>query len=537
MAEPLSDPRIYFKFQSCGRCFYKPCDGLRYGGVIAGKFLFVHNSHLGLGFFDCPFTVQAFDEVERLTEGLSSSELDSRLSDAYGLMTPAQILQYRMDDYIADYSDFGGRIAFIKALWDDQVISMLRIPLFFTADLKLRKWLYANENLMYSLKKTVVDDGLSGAAATDSMAAKKQTKSAAPEAAAAPENTEDTDPVLTEIEVFVEGEEGPRKVKSGGTLEIVPDLLGGETITCRAVNGVPATWTMDGYHSEVKNGDEVSFQIPGWAKLSKFVWFPHETPKVAKINAKDKHGKQFNASLNIFPGSKENIEIDFLKSPLFNAVQKAFKDFDELLETLTGKSIEIRFLYGKILYSANFQEDPKSRLAFFGYDFQAGLNPIFSIKLKQEFGLARIVPKVIEKYAKFLSFEIAIGGEWNLNGHYAKKGPEEVVPSLNSELKIGIEVTGGAEIKKSLFGNREYVVIDAKLAGASGVTGEVGSLCDNQGLGVTSKIKFDGINLSGSITALDGLFVYKKEIALLDEKILMPEKKIYIIHEQSNPET
>jgi len=34
---------------------------------------------------------------------------------------------------------------------------------------------------------------LSGAAATDSMAAKKQTKSAAPEADAAPENMEDTD--------------------------------------------------------------------------------------------------------------------------------------------------------------------------------------------------------------------------------------------------------------------------------------------------------------------------------------------------------
>jgi len=59
MAEPLSDPRTYFKFHELRQCVIsKPCDGLRYGGVIAGKFLFVHNSHLGLGFFDCPFTVQ-----------------------------------------------------------------------------------------------------------------------------------------------------------------------------------------------------------------------------------------------------------------------------------------------------------------------------------------------------------------------------------------------------------------------------------------------------------------------------------------------
>ena len=529
MAETLSDPRTYFKFTSCSRCRYKPCDGLRFGGVHPGKFIIVHNSHLGTGFFDCSFVAQDFDEIRELLDEITFEDLADRIDDILFMFTSAESVQWRQEDFIDSDGDWAGRVRFIKALWDDQVISVVRIPRFFMTDAVMRKWLYAYEGLIYTLVKPELAHEHSKAAVTDSMVGKKKPK---PVTAATPEKTES----LTEIEVFVEGEEGPRKVKSGGTLEIVPGTSAGRKVSCRVVNGVAATWTMDGYHSEVKNGKETSFQLNGWPKITKFVWFPHEKPKVATIVAKDKRGKQLQASLNIFPGSKENVEIDFLKSPLFKAVHKAFEDLDKILKTLTGKSIEIRFLYGKILYSANFQEDAKSNLAFFGYDFQAGLNPVFSVKLKQQFGLVSIVPKVIEKYAKFLVFEIAIGGEWNLNGHYAKKGPHKVDPSLNSELKLGIEVTGGAELKKSWFGNKEYVVIDAKLAGASGVTGELGSLCDEKGLGVTSKIKFDGINLSGNITALDGMFVYKKEINLLAERILMPEKKIYIIHEQSGAE-
>ena len=530
MAEPLSDPRTYFKFQSCGRCFYKPCDGLRYGGVIAGKFFFVHNSHLGLGFFDCPFTVQAFDEVERLTEGLSSSELDSRLNDAYGLMTPAQILQYRMDDYIADYSDFGGRIAFIKALWDDQVISVLRIPLFFTADPKMRKWLYANENLMYSLKKTVANDGLSGAAATDSMAAKKQTKSAAPEAAAAPENTEDTDPVLTEIEVFVEGEEGPRKVKSGGTLEIVPDLLIGKKITCREVKGVSVAWNITGCHTEQKSGSEATFQIKGWPKIAPSIWFPNEKPHSATITAKDKQGNQLSAKLNVFSGTKELLEINFIKLPVWKKWNEIKEKLEEIIKKTTGRKIEIKLLVGGISYSANFQEAKKEKV-FFSYDTSGGFNPLMAAEIKIPIVDAP-VPEVIKKYVKFLEIEFVVSGGIGLNFHFKKSDLEEHKTELVCEPKFEFGIEGSSHIEAQILA-KKIVVIDAKLGALSGLEGSFGGFSEGEGLGLTGELSWSGLKASGYIDAMDGRFKYTKEIVFVDPITLLKGEKVYFVNSQS----
>ena len=255
--------------------------------------------------------------------------------------------------------------------------------------------------------------------------------------------------------------------------------------------------------------------------------------KQCTVTAKDSLGNTRQVKINVFTSSIENIEIDYLKSPFFHEIQEAFKTLDKILKDVTGRSIEIRFLYGKIAYNASFKEDSASTLAFFGYDFAAGLNPLFGIKLKQEFGLSRIIPAPIKKWADFLKFEMAVGGEWNLNGHYAKTGPHETKPSLNSELRVLLEFSGGVELTKSLFGNDEYKVIDAKLGTTTGVTGEFGPLSNKRGLGITAKIKFDGIKLSGYISALDGLFTYKKDIVFVEEKILLPEKELYIISENS----
>jgi hypothetical protein len=157
MAETTSDPRKYFKFQSCGRCFHKPCDRLRFGGVFPGKFLFIHNSHLGTGFFDCPFVARSFDEIEQLINSISFSELLFNINDILEMLTPSERLHYQQRDYIGEYSDVAGRTQFLKTLWENQVISVIRIPDFLSADAKMRKWLYANEGLSYMLKKPELD--------------------------------------------------------------------------------------------------------------------------------------------------------------------------------------------------------------------------------------------------------------------------------------------------------------------------------------------------------------------------------------------
>jgi hypothetical protein len=169
MPEIASDPRNYFRFQSCQRCFYKPCDRLRFGGVFPDKFFIINNNYFGIGFFDCPFIAESFDEIERLINSVSFSEFLFNFNEVLGTLTPSERLHFRQENYVSDYSDVAGRIQFIKALWEDRVISVIRIPGTFSLDTKMRKWLFANEGLSYMYKKPELEKDSDGHAVTDSL--------------------------------------------------------------------------------------------------------------------------------------------------------------------------------------------------------------------------------------------------------------------------------------------------------------------------------------------------------------------------------
>ncbi len=524
----MPEQKFSLSFPGCSSCLAKPCDRLRFGRVFPGKFLLVHKRYCDASHWDCPFVAKDFEEVRSLASNDSLIDLAAPVEDILFQLSIQEQLSLRQEHFVTVYNDIEGRLRYLEALWNADALTVIRVPLNFTADKSLARWLLANETLAYQFEQKKQEED-AGPAVTDGVA-QLQTQS---QLAAAPPKEKQT---ITDIEVWVEGEAGPRKVTSDGTLEIVPDLVVGRKITCKEVKGLDVSWAMEGYQSETRNGSEATFQVKGWPKVTNWPWFSRERPKPCTVTAKDGNGNALSARVNIFTGTQEITEIDYLKSPFFSSIQEAFEKLDKLLIDLTGKGIEIRFLYGKIGYSAGFKEDHKNVAAFWGYDFSAGLNPLFSIKLIQDFDLTAIIPPAIRKYAPSLKFELAIGGEWNLNGHYAKTGPDESEPSLNSELRILFECTGGAEITKSLFGNSEYKVIDAKLGGATGVTGDFEPLSNKKGLGVCAKMKFDGIKISGYISALDGLFTYKKEIALIEEKILMPKKELYIVGEH-DPET
>ncbi|HAJ79172.1 MAG TPA: hypothetical protein DCO75_05325 [Fibrobacteres bacterium] len=142
---------------------------LRFGGVYPGKFTFVHNSHFGIGFFDCPFAVQEFYEVETLLAGISVEDMIEHINNVFNFLTPSEWIQYNQQDYISFYDDIDGRKSFVKALWENNVMSVLRIPYFIKDDAVMRKWLYAYEGLVYMLEKPELEKE-AGKAVTDSMA-------------------------------------------------------------------------------------------------------------------------------------------------------------------------------------------------------------------------------------------------------------------------------------------------------------------------------------------------------------------------------
>jgi hypothetical protein len=487
--------------------------------VFPGKFLLIHRRNLGFGEKGCPFVVTSLDEVNRLLRHVSLIELIRYVNNILFQMSPAEQMRTTMQHFVDGYADFNGRVMFLSALWDSNVFGVVRVPQFFNMDKNLSKWLLANQSLDYQLKNETQKQPDGQAAATDSMAG--QLAQAAPP----PEEKQE----ITEIEVFVEGEDGPRKVNSDGTLEIVPDLLIGRKITCREVKGLSVTWTLDGYQTDTKNGSEATFQVRGWPKAAHFVWFPNEKPKPATIVARDKQGNQLQASLNVFSGSKEIIELDFTKMIVWKRFNEIKNKLEELLAGLTGKNIDLEILTGNAAYTANFKESKEEKV-FFSYDFAGGFDPFISASIKVDFFPENAI---LKKYAKFLKADVYAEGGMDLNFHFVKSELKSHKAELKAEpkLEFGVEVT--ANVKVQIL-KKEIKVLDAKIGALSGLEGALGGFGGNDGLGLTGELSWVGIKASGYISAWDGQFTYKREIVFIDPITLISKEKMFFVNDKSS---
>jgi len=208
--------------------------------------------------------------------------------------------------------------------------------------------------------------------------------------------------------------------------------------------------------------------------------------------------------------------------------REAFETLDYLIEKLTGRKIEIRFLVGKLSYKAGFEEEDGHADVFYGYELTGSLDPVFAIKYIHPFGLNAIVPGVLKKFADFLAFNLFVEGAFNLTARYYRDSIDNKGGDLQAEFKLEFGVEGGAAIKKDgLWGRKEYKVIDAKLSSTSGIAAIFGPVVEQKGLGVRANMSWDGIKLTGSIIALDGLYTYKKSIVLIKEQKLLEKEKLY----------
>ena len=168
MAENLvkSNPKTYFNFPSCITCFQKPCERLRYGGVYPGKFIILHSHEYS--FTNCQFAAASIDEVDQLLNNLQVHDIVYETGKVISFMSPAEQIHWNMDHFVTDYSDWAGYMEFIRRLWEERIIIVLRIPYFYQQDLKVRRWLHALEGGVELIHKVEKDD-LSGKAATDAL--------------------------------------------------------------------------------------------------------------------------------------------------------------------------------------------------------------------------------------------------------------------------------------------------------------------------------------------------------------------------------
>jgi hypothetical protein len=144
--------RDFLSFPGCTTCLHKPCDGLRFGRVYAGKFLFVHKRHHGHGADDCPFVPVSFDELRPHLENAPLLDVIAAVEDAISQLSPDEQNSFPLFHFVASYDDVAGRIRFLETLWNNDSVAAVRVPQVIS-NTAMAQWLYANETLARQFDK------------------------------------------------------------------------------------------------------------------------------------------------------------------------------------------------------------------------------------------------------------------------------------------------------------------------------------------------------------------------------------------------
>ncbi len=178
-----SPPRDFLSFPGCKTCRGKPCSRLRFGRVFPGKFIVIHRRYLGFGEKGCPFVVTSKSEAVELFRHVPLPELTRYVNDILSDMSPSEQSRTMMRHFVDGFADASGRVDFLSALWDNNVLGVIRVPRFFTMDKPMTRWLLAHQALDLQLDHDLKEAPDDQAAVTDAMASKP--------AEAAPENKDE----------------------------------------------------------------------------------------------------------------------------------------------------------------------------------------------------------------------------------------------------------------------------------------------------------------------------------------------------------
>jgi hypothetical protein len=162
-----ANPKNYFKYSSCATCFQTPCERLRYGGVYSGKFIILHSREYS--FTNCPFAVESVDEIERIFDNIQLHDFAYEIDKIISLMSVSEQIHWNIGQFVTGYSDWAGHLEFVRRLWEERIIIILRIPYFYQQDLKVRRWIHALEGGIDLSHKLMDKDDLSKPAVTDAI--------------------------------------------------------------------------------------------------------------------------------------------------------------------------------------------------------------------------------------------------------------------------------------------------------------------------------------------------------------------------------
>lgn len=146
MAATPYDPKKYLSFSPCSACLRKPCDTLRFGGVFPGKCRIAYRREFSPYAYGCPFKCDDPWERREILELQSFYQIKEMFSDAQTYLSQAERLAHEIAYMIQSEYDQTGYIEYLIRLCENDVISLVRVPIFYHTNAAMSAWLHTYEN-------------------------------------------------------------------------------------------------------------------------------------------------------------------------------------------------------------------------------------------------------------------------------------------------------------------------------------------------------------------------------------------------------
>lgn len=339
-------------------------------------------------------------------------------------------------------------------------------------------------------------------------------------------------------------DDGKKRIAHWGhTLEIVPDVIGNDTVTLQAqpTNGnFPVTWQVTGYKKITLAEQVAKLPVNGLKTQAGDFILSYFTGQIRKllppqkiaVKAIDENNGVVYGKIAVYPANVNSFEWDLKKkwSEVFEIVEKIKNGCSFLGEE--RKRFNASFFEGKLTFSVGWKEDPSNNLAFLAVSVKGGFQPLIGLEFRQPIpikGIASYIPAKLLNYAANIEAYFAIGGNVALTASIERsgtddfKGTGEVSGSLSGSLGIS-----------AVVGNGKILKVDADIGTGLSTSGQVYIVAEDDAeqfrCEAALEAKWDGVKGAISWSVIDGKWSGKHECILVSEQTLWKSRPPLVIY-------
>jgi hypothetical protein len=196
--------------------------------------------------------------------------------------------------------------------------------------------------------------------------------------------------------------ESDRKVNSGGTLEVVPALVG-DTITMKLLppSGSPA-WTVNSiYGNDNYTGTTVTWNAHGYDAEGTALWLFNYIPKTYGITC-EAEGETLGATVKAYPQTKLSVSINV--GEYFNTAKTVWNALP-----ISGVTVQWPAEGASISFENGWKERSFDNTAYLWFSGNANLNPLIGITGRYNFLGGVTPPDWIKDYVEIGLYAVASG--------------------------------------------------------------------------------------------------------------------------------